>query len=219
MQRSEAEGITDHLLVHMLDIACVLLIHKRVFNLAQTREKYRTLPCGSMCRGSEDLIDWKLLPVAYLDTETETSTQHGYCVASCSADAFDVLWQFLALIWQNNFRMYKTIATAARGCIWKQNILLSLVWPHFFPLRPQQQCLYMQCFVRTGLVWSFRRNSSPAMWERGHTCWSQMWFSWDKGAPATAWWFFMGWKGLWGRKYYRPVSGSPQYYQQKNMGL
>lgn len=39
------------------NIACVLLIHERAFSLAETKEKYRTLPCGSACRGSEDLID------------------------------------------------------------------------------------------------------------------------------------------------------------------
>lgn len=39
MQRSEEEGITDHLLVHMLHMACVLLIHDRAFSLAQTSEK------------------------------------------------------------------------------------------------------------------------------------------------------------------------------------
>lgn len=60
-------------------------------------------------------------------------------------------------------------------------------------------------FVRIGLVWSFRRDSSPAMWERGHTCWNQVWFSWDKAVPATVWWLFMGLKGLWGRNHYCPV--------------
>lgn len=65
MQRSEEEGITDHLLVHMVHIAFVL-IHRRGFSLAQTREQCRTLPCGSVCRGSEDLMDseddlWRIL--------------------------------------------------------------------------------------------------------------------------------------------------------------
>lgn len=39
MQRSEEEGITNHLLVHMLHMARVLLIQERAFSLAQTSEK------------------------------------------------------------------------------------------------------------------------------------------------------------------------------------
>lgn len=57
MQRSEEEEITESLLVHMPHTACVILTHEGTFSLAQTREKYRTLPCGSVCRQPEDLID------------------------------------------------------------------------------------------------------------------------------------------------------------------
>lgn len=57
MQKSKGKGITDTLPVHMKHTAYIFLIHKKPFSPAETREKYKNLPCRSVCRGPEDLID------------------------------------------------------------------------------------------------------------------------------------------------------------------
>lgn len=57
MQKSEGKRINDNLSVHMQHIAYVFLTHKGAFSPAETRERYKNLPCRSVCRGPEDLID------------------------------------------------------------------------------------------------------------------------------------------------------------------
>lgn len=57
MQKSKGKGITDTLPVHMQHTAYIFLIHEKPFSPAETREKYKNLPCRSVCRGPEDLID------------------------------------------------------------------------------------------------------------------------------------------------------------------
>ena len=128
-----------------------------------------------------------------------------YRVPYSSADGFDLLWQFLMLMRQNNLRMCKTIATAAGGYIWRQNVLISSNFTAFLPLQTNDGCPSTSGFcVGIGLGWSFRRDSSPAIYRSGHTCWNLKWFCWDKGVPPSVCWLFVALKGLWGRNRYCP---------------
>lgn len=95
MQISEGKGITDTLSVQMQHTAYIFLIHERAFNPAETREKYKNLHCRSVCRGPEDLIDWKILPVVYLDIET-LEQAHSTCIQ------FPIL-QLMALMFYDSF--------------------------------------------------------------------------------------------------------------------
>lgn len=41
----------------MQHTAHIFLIHQTAFSSAETREKYKNLPCRSVCKEPEDLID------------------------------------------------------------------------------------------------------------------------------------------------------------------